>query len=71
MIIGDSTINHHVFATLDQKQAEHQNTVIEAQGNIQGMKLSILFDSGAADSFISSALVVCSGIPVVKARTKW
>ena len=45
--------------------------VIEAQGNTQGMKVSILFDFGATNSFISFALVASGGIPVVKARDKW
>ena len=45
--------------------------VIEAQGNTQGMKVSILFDSGATYSFISSALVAYSGILVVRARNRW
>ena len=71
MIVGDSARNHHIFAILDQKQAEHQNMVIEAQGNTQGMKVSVLFDSRATNSFISSSLVAKSGIPVVKARNKW
>ena len=31
--VGDSAKNHCIFATLDQKQAEQQNSVIEAQGN--------------------------------------
>ena len=35
------------------------------------MKVSILFDSGATDSFISSALVAHCGIPVVKAKNIW
>ena len=32
-IVGDSAKNHRIFATLEQKKAEHQNSVIEAQGN--------------------------------------
>lgn len=35
------------------------------------MKVSILFDSGATDSFISSTLVAHGGIPVVMARNRW
>ena len=35
------------------------------------MKLSILFDSRATYSFISSSLVAYSGIPVVRARNRW
>lgn len=69
--MGDSAKNHRIFATLDQKQAEHQNSVIEAQGNIQGMRESILFDSGSTESFISSSFVALCDIPVVKAKDCW
>ena len=35
------------------------------------MKVSILFDSRAIDSFISSSLVAYSGILVVRERNRW
>lgn len=69
--VGDSAKNHRIFATLDQKQVEHQNSVIEAQDNTQGMKVSILFYSGATDSFISSSFVALCDIPMVKAKNSW
>ena len=70
-IVGDSARNHRIFATLDQKQDEHQNSVIEAQGILQGMTVSILFYSRATDSFISSAFVERCNILVVKAKFSW
>ena len=69
--VGDSRRNHCIFATVDHNQAEHQNTVIETKGNFQGMKISILFDSGATDSFISANLVNYCDIPVRKAELVW
>lgn len=45
--------------------------MIEARGNYQGKKISILFDSGATDSFISSNLVKQCGIHVSKAELAW
>ena len=55
--VVDSRRNHRIFATVDHNQLEHQNTIIEAKGTFQGMTISILFDSGATDSFISANLV--------------
>lgn len=55
--VGDSGRNHRIFATVDHNQAEHQSMIIEAKGTFQGTTISIFFDSGATDSFISANLV--------------
>ena len=55
--IGDARRNHRVFAAVDNHQAEHQGIVVKATGMLHGISNSILFDSGASDSFISPSLV--------------
>lgn len=69
--VGDSRRNHHIFTTVDHNQEEHQNMIIEAKGTFQGTTISILFDSGATDSFISANLVKKCKIPVRKAEKSW
>ena len=49
--------SHRVFAAVDNCQAEHEATMIEATGMIRGSKVTILFDFGAIDSFISPFVV--------------
>ena len=55
--VGDVGRSHRVFAVVDNRQAEHQATVIEAVGIIQGSRVTVLFDSGATDSFVSPFFV--------------
>eukprot|EP00253_Pinus_taeda_P004781 PITA_04781 len=52
--ISDNRGNHRIHAVVDHDQATHQSTVVESSGTINGIKLKILFDTGATDSFISS-----------------
>ena len=52
-------------------QAEHQATVIEAIGTIQGSMVTILFDSRATDSFISPFFVERCGLVAVRQDVSW
>lgn len=56
-IVGDAGRSHRVFVAVDDSQADHQGTVIEAAGVLCGIPISVLFDFGALDSFISSSIV--------------
>ena len=49
--------SHRVFAAVDNHQAKHQAIVIEAICMIRGYEVTILFDFGAIDSFISPFIV--------------
>ena len=60
--VGDVGRSHRVFAAVDNRQAEHQATVIEAAGIIQGSMVTVLFDSGATNSFISPFVVERCGL---------
>ena len=44
---------HQISAAVNNHQAEHQSTVVESSGTVNNVKLRILFDPGATDSFIS------------------
>ena len=46
--------NHRIHAVVNNNQAEHQSIVVESSSTINCIKLQILFDTDATDSFISS-----------------
>lgn len=46
--------NHRIHAIVNNDQVAHQSTVVESSSIINGIKLKILFDTSAIDSFISS-----------------
>jgi hypothetical protein len=51
--MGRENSNHQIYATMNNHQEEHQSTVVESSGMINHVKVKILFDYGATDSFIS------------------
>eukprot|EP00253_Pinus_taeda_P018041 PITA_18041 len=51
--VGDLGKAHRIHAAVNNRQVEHQSTVLETSGNIDGMSFVILIDPGATDSFIS------------------
>ena len=69
--MGNSRGSHRVFAAVDHRQADHQGTVVETTGAIRGTSLSILFDSGAIDSFIAPFVVGKCSLKVVKQDIGW
>ena len=53
--VGDMVKAHRIHAAVNNRQAEHQSTVLETTGTIADQTLSVLIDPGATESFISSA----------------
>lgn len=56
---------------VDHRQADHQGTVVETTGAIRGTPLSVLFDSGATDFFISPSVVSKCKLVAVKQDQGW
>ena len=46
---------HRIHAAVNNRQAEHQSTVLETIGIVADQTLSVLIDPGATESFISGA----------------
>ena len=69
--MGDVGRSHTIYAAVDDRQADHQNTVVKTLGKLHGVSVSILFDSGATNSFISPTIVDRCGIVAVKQGGKW
>jgi hypothetical protein len=53
--VGDMGKAHRIHAAVNNRQAEHQSTVLETTGTVADQTLSILIDPGATESFISGA----------------
>jgi hypothetical protein len=60
--MGRASSSHHIHATVNNCQAEHQSTVVESSGMLNHINVKILFDSGATDSFISPSALEKSGL---------
>lgn len=70
-MVGDAGISHRVFVTVENRQANHQGTVVDTSGVLQGISISILFDSSASDSFISPSVVECYRLVAARKGIKW
>jgi hypothetical protein len=53
--VGDLGKTHRIHAVVNNRQAEHQSTVLETSGIVADQTLSILIDPGATKSFIFGA----------------
>jgi hypothetical protein len=60
--MGRSSGSHQIYATVNNRQAEHQSTVVESSVTLNHINVKILFDSGATDSFISPSALEKSGL---------
>jgi hypothetical protein len=60
--MGRASSSHHIYATVNNRQAEHQSTVVELSGTLNHINVKILFDSGVTDSFISPSALEKSGL---------
>jgi hypothetical protein len=60
--MGRESSSHHIYAAVNNRQAEHQSTVVESSGMLNHINVKILFDSGAIDSFISPSALEKSGL---------
>lgn len=63
--------SHRVFVAVDNCQAEHQATVIEATSIMQGSMVIILFDSRATNYFISPYIVDHCRLVAVRHDVNW
>jgi hypothetical protein len=60
--MGRASSSHHIYVEVNNRQVEHQSTVVESSGMLNHINVKILFDSGATDSFISPSSLEKSGL---------
>jgi hypothetical protein len=51
--MGRASSSHQIYAAVNNRQTEHQSTMVESSGMLNHVNVKILFDSGATNSFIS------------------
>ena len=55
-----------INAALENRQTDYQTSMVEAEGKINQIPISVLFDLGASLSYISPNLVEKCRLPVEK-----
>jgi hypothetical protein len=60
--MGRASSSHHIHAIVNNRQTEHQSTVVESSGMLNHINVKILFDSSVTDSFISPSALEKSGL---------
>ena len=60
-----------INATLENRQAEYQTSMVEVEGMLNQKLISILINPGAILSYVSPSLVEKSKLPVEKFTKSW
>jgi hypothetical protein len=60
--LGRSSSSQQIYTAVNNRQTEHQSTVVESSGTLNHINVKILFDSSATDSFISPSALEKSGL---------
>lgn len=60
--MGRASSHHRIYAAVDNQQVENQSIMVETSGMINKVKVKILFDSCATDSFISLIAIEKCGL---------
>ena len=60
--MGRVISSHQIYAAVNNRQVEHQSTVMESSDTLNNINVKILFDSGVTDSFISLSALEMSGL---------
>ena len=68
MVIGEELISN---AALEDRQVDHQATMVEIEGKILNTYISILIDPGACRSYVSPKIVDVCKLGKVKHDKPW
>ena len=60
-----------IYAALEDRQEDHQSTVVEVVGKIVEQSISILIDPGSTHSYITPRVVEMCDFKKVKHRKSW
>ena len=62
---------HMINATMENRQVDHQASMVEVQGMIQNFSISILIVPGVSLSYISPSIVEKCNLPLNKFDKSW
>ena len=60
-----------IYAALEDRQADHQSTVVEVVGKIVEQSISILIDPGSTHNYITPRIVEICDFKKDKHRKPW
>ena len=60
-----------IYAALEDRQEDHQSSVVEVAGNIVEQSVSILIDPGSMHSYITPRVVEICAFKKVNNRKSW
>ena len=60
-----------IYPALEDRQADHQSTVVEVVGNIVEQSISIFLELGSTHSYITPRVVEICAFKKVKHRKSW
>jgi hypothetical protein len=60
--MGRASGSHQIYAAVNNRQIEHQSTVVDSSGTLNHINVKILFNFGATDCFISPSTLERSGL---------
>ena len=60
-----------IYATLEDRQEDHQSTVVEVEGNIVKLSVSILIDPRSTHSYITPKIVDICAFKKLKHSKSW
>ena len=61
----------HIYAVLDNYQANHQSVVVEVGGNISKRSISVFIDPGSTHGYVSPKVVENSSLGKDKHNKSW
>ena len=66
-----SRVVPRIYATLEDRQEDHQSTMVEVVHNIVEQSISILIDPGSTHSYITPRVVEICALKKVKHSNSW
>eukprot|EP00253_Pinus_taeda_P014052 PITA_14052 len=60
-----------INAALEDRQAEYQPTMVDFEGKISNLTISVLIDPGATLSYVNTKVVECCNLQSVKFKNPW
>ena len=70
--VGDMSRSlHRINAAIDDRQANHQCSVVEIEGKINNTRISILIDLGATLSYITPVIVESNKLKKMRQKKSW
>ena len=70
-MVEDIARSPRMYASLDGRQEDHQPTMVEIEGNILNISISILIDPSAYQSYVSPKIVAVCKLGKEKHDKPW